>query len=250
MPRITDTKELVYNAFAGESMFILCTGPSIAKEDLTPLRDYWTFGTGQIYKWDKLPFQPSIYGVDETVRHVPGPGEPVWDSESWDAIHATDMCGFISSAPYYDSNRWYVMGTPHAGVEIADGYLAGLTDKPLLHNIPSQKGVSAFAVALQPALWLGFDPIYFLGLDLSDEYVTGEPRDEEVRPENKSPISEWTRIIRSVQVVNDSVKEAGRTVVNLSQTTNEDILPKDMLKAVLERMDCKNIVKHKRAVAA
>lgn len=232
-PSITHVDQLRQGAFAGNPCFILATGPSIAGEDLAPLRDCYTFGTGHIIEWQGLPFIPTLYGFDEALeRH----GDNRRTNTAWEAVKETPLCGFIRGMPSYNSTRWYNVGHPLTGLEIADGWLGGLTDNPMLQNIPSQAGISAFALGLQPALWLGFEPIYFLGLDLSDEYVYGGRRQPDVLRAATDVPSHWVRMMRSVKVVYEQTQAMGRTVVNLSQGTNEDVLPKDTLTAVLARM--------------
>ena len=57
---------------------------------------------------------------------------------------------------------------------IWNGYLKGLdpkTDEEPLRYVAWDSDISSFMSALQPAFWLGFDPIYLLGHDLSSGYV-------------------------------------------------------------------------------
>jgi len=211
--------DLHHNAFSGHPVFILGTGPSIAHYDLTSLKDHYTFGCGGLLFWEDLPIMPSLYGINEynyeIQKKVIDLGIPTF---------VTDWV-MKGGAPY--GKYWYTFTSVK---EVSYGHIAGLEED--FTEVPDQEGFSSISCAIQPAIWLGFDPIYLLGHDFSWAYVDGNPRDERWWP---GSLEHEKRILKSLEVLRARLDEHGRRVINLSPVAQENVLEKGDLSQVLGR---------------
>ena len=222
--RIESVAEFRKDAFAGQPVFILCTGPSLALDvpALGELREHWTWGVNNLIRWPLLPFLPSLWAYNEAYS----------DLGAWKMLHdETRVCGFIRAQPYYDSNRFMVLDQPREHI-IQVGKLAGFQEEQLTFTYPLW-GVSAVGTAIQPAIWLGFDPIYLLGLDLTNQYVHRWG----ARPVSyQHGGSHWENMMLGLELIRDTLWRHGRTIVNLSRGSQETVLPRMTLPEVLSQM--------------
>jgi len=233
-------EELVHNAFAGRPVFILGTGPSLKEQNLHPLVDHWTFGTGELILWDGLPFVPSLYGIDEPRAQEDG---------LWEALRVAGVHGFSTPPPpihgFFKVDEVHGYWVPDhlmqvrgaSGIktakwlrrtEIHQGIIGGFNEE--LNPVPGQHGVSSLRCAVQPAIWLGFDPIYLLGHDFSKGYVVGEDeRQGQYWPEGKG----FWQILKALSRVRYELEARGRSIINLSPGSYENVLEKGHLEAVV-----------------
>ena len=234
--------------YAGERLFILGTGPSLHAEDLSPLACEFTWGTGHLLDWDGLGFVPEFYGCGElnTCLDLKARLEPtgmsLWYVESHQVSRSGHRPDVVWSELGLAPERWNVL---HAimkdrtdedwpsfriPVGIHEGEFHGLGD--LLEYVGFGFKASLLHSALQPALWLGFNPIYLLGFDLTPK---GYVHDAEKSRRVVNPSDPYTDRERTALAVTLArTYAAGRTVVNLSQGTRDDVLPKARLADVLK----------------
>lgn len=200
-------------------------------EHLSPLVNEYTWGTGHLYDWEGLPFMPTFYGVGEYSSLV-------------DRYNGVEMGKRLEGE---DTIRFFVdeedlprrEGRPWRGTE---GYWHNLvalgpiieghwnwSSKELTH-VGYDAQMSALHSAVQPALWLGFNPIYLLGFDLTDGYVYAPKM---LRRLDNRPVQVLGHSREVLHLVKGLSEGAGKRIVNLSQGTNDTVLEKDTLENVL-----------------
>ena len=83
---------------------------------------------------------------------------------------------------------------------------------------------------IQPAIWLGCDPIYIYGLEMSNSYFDGG----DVRRHSQVGNVWWEWAVKALEVVRDEMHARDRQIFNLTPETHENVLPKMELSKALE----------------
>jgi hypothetical protein len=232
-----------FNRLRACPVFILATGDSLlleSKSDLSSLAGFYTIGTNDLAGWEDLPFVPSMWVNNERVH-----------PETHSYVEKHDLYGFCCDEPMNEwainTGRWRPfrrsMGTSFgSGLGNFTGDYATSPDReaikiagfePEFDVVMYQEGMSVGGAAIQSAIWMGFDPIYLLGVDVGKDYVHGR--------KNRLSIHEpggvyYEPLARSLEPLRVELEERGRKLVNLSQGAREDVLSKARLSDVLSEL--------------
>jgi hypothetical protein len=134
---------------AGKRCFILGNGPSLAKMDLTPLKDEFTFGANRIYLlFNETDFRPTYYvSINELVLQ-----------QFADDIKALPFPKFLNwSSRFLFGKRddiFYLRIKPN----LFDSFTKDITR-------PISSGGTVTFVALQLAYYMGFSEVILIGVD-------------------------------------------------------------------------------------
>lgn len=155
------------NKHVGKRCFILGNGPSLAKMDLSRLKDEYTFGLNRIYLlFENMSFRPSYYvSINGLVL-----------SQFAEDISELTMPKFLNwdYRKYFDENEDSILYIKPR-MSLDDHFI----DSPLT---PYSTGGTVTYIALQLAYFMGFDKVILIGVDhsFSDQ---GIPNKVEVREE-------------------------------------------------------------------
>lgn len=137
----------LHNRYAGQRAFIIGNGPSLNQMDLAPLRNEWTFGLNRVYlAFPDWGFETSFYvSVNDLVIE-----------QCAHEIGRLAMPRFIG----WRARRWVPLGEQMA-------YLHGVRSHRFEVDAPNGvwEGATVTFVALQVAHYLGFSPVYLIGVD-------------------------------------------------------------------------------------
>lgn len=153
------------NRHRGQRCFILGNGPSLAKMDLRPLRDEWTFGLNRVYLLhEQMGFSPSYYCASN---------ELVLEQFA-DDISALEMPRFLNwnARERFDEADPSILYVRQA-LSLADFFGHDLTR-------PVCSGGTVTYLAMQVAFFMGFHQVILIGVD-HDFVDQGTPNREEVR---------------------------------------------------------------------
>ena len=157
------------NRHRGQRCFILGNGPSLAKMDLGPLKEEWTFGLNRIYLLQQqMGFTPSYYCASN---------ELVLEQFAHE-IAALEMPRFVN----WNARAHFAQDDPsllyvRQALGLADSFSTDLT-RPLC------SGGTVTFLAMQVAYFMGFHQVILLGVDhqFAD---SGTPNREEVRTQDR-----------------------------------------------------------------
>ena len=153
-----DRLQSLHDAYRGNRIFIVGTGPSLNKTPLEKLEGEYTFGLNRIYLlFDRIRWRPTFYTTLDW-RVTP---------DNLNEINAlTSMCFFF---PYRfwgllrsgDDAYWYWSRYDfhRGGHSVQDRFSYDITEGVC-------PGGTVTVAAIQIAYYLGFDPIYLIGVDL------------------------------------------------------------------------------------
>ena len=233
--------------FSGERLFVLGSAPSLASENLKPLKNEYTWGTGLVWFDHDLPFTPTFYSFTEYARWrdyahlLPEQSKLPWKPKPVEHVMhfvESDVLRIPMNRPEYPpegSNvvyRNYLLG-PTGSESTLKPEMMGLRYQPYdnLFGFPGKQrplntnsywGISELE-SVQAAIWLGFDPIYLLGFDMT---VGSRRLDAQAREQLENlPI-----VLGHMKI---HVERWGTQVTNLSQTTADTVLEKSTLEEVL-----------------
>ena len=155
----------------GDRCFILCTGPSINKQNLLPLKDEITFGVSNFYyhkdyslikpKYHCVPVISSIFSEDDIIR---------WFTEMNARTGDAEIFLHVNQKPIVEKNGLF----PSRKINYLN-MTAGLDIKEANINITGKMpGVQSIPImCLMIALYMGFKEIYLLGTE-HDSYKTNK----------------------------------------------------------------------------
>lgn len=155
LPR-EDQKRLLdlHNKFAGNRMFIMGNGPSLNRLSLDLLKHEYTFGVNRIYLlFDRISWRPSFYSAFD-LRVVPDNAEEINMLDIPFKFFATKHCGIIEER---SNHLWYLDNSRKDGLDNRFEPSAVITG--------FGGGGSITHLAIQLAFFMGFDPIYLIGVD-------------------------------------------------------------------------------------
>lgn len=197
---------------AGKRCFILGNGPSLAKMDLTRLKDEFTFGTNRIYLlFNGTDFRPTYYvSINELVLQ-----------QFADDIKELPFLKFLS----WNSRHLFREQDDILYLRIKPSLFDSFT-KEITHPISS--GGTVTFVAMQLAYYMGFAEVILIGVDHSfaDKGIPNrtETRESKIDPNhfhpNYFPIgSKWqlpdlTRSEIAYTLARDVFKRSGRRIID------------------------------------
>jgi hypothetical protein len=235
--------------YKGKRCFILCNGPSILKEDLTPLKNEVCFSVSNFYKHPlykvlrpRYHCVPNVVGhSDETVRR--------WFAEMHaETLDATLFFGFRQESIIRKCNLFPKREKYFLFIE-SDLIITEKTVIDLTQRMPGV--ITVVVMCLMIALYMGFKEIYLLGAD-HDWMVTGQYHyffdrkemsfdDPEVDKNGKitsnrlrnfeSAAAVW----RQYSGINEVAMQRGVEICNLSQGSYLDVFPFEKLSNVISR---------------
>lgn len=232
---------------AGKRCFVLCNGPSINAEDLSPLAQEICFSVSNFYKhplYEQL--RPRYHCVPNVFHTHTDEGTITWFQEMHRAT--LDATVFLGSGQEPLVRR----ANPFPGRDVTFVHMdAGLI--PNTRNIDISKGVvrvqSVPIMCLAIALYMGFREIYLLGTDhsslwtgeyhycfdrkdlvLEDPFIDGNGwNNYDLILEFQVHLRLWEQY-RALRQIADS---RGVQIVNLAQGSRLDVFPKGFLAEVL-----------------
>jgi hypothetical protein len=158
------------NQFEGETVFAVCTAPSVQGTDWERVVDSgaYLWGCGLSYELPDVPYF-DMYSVTEQMRL------PIVEP----AIRHLDIPKFYNH--YKDSHELFVNhgfpdDDPPKHWRETRSIQAVDTMSPDLEWVSHVPEASVFSGVVQPALWLGFQNIYIVGCDFSHNYQNGTHR--------------------------------------------------------------------------
>ena len=149
-----DTKKLsgLQNKYKNERIFLIGNGPSINNTPLEKLKDEYTFGVNRIYLlFDKISWKPTFYTVHDW-RLIP---------DNVDEINA--LSGMTN---FFPSNFKSLL---REGNDVYWFWSRNDFENIHLNRLDITNGVflggTVMVIAIQIARYLGFNPIYLIGVD-------------------------------------------------------------------------------------
>ena len=154
----------------GEDCFIIGNGPSLNKMDLSPLKEYHTFGLNKIHLlFDRQPLQLSYHvAVNPLVIEQM---KPVLEN------HVFQCPSFIS----FKASRNIINDRSHLFRLLTNGVWSFYPD---IAN-PIEEGYTVTFVAMQIAYYMGFKNVFLIGMDHNFQQK-GKPNEEQLMESDDS----------------------------------------------------------------
>lgn len=209
--------------------FILCTGPSLTREDILALKGEVTFGMNSICKLiPELGWAPTYFAIQDL--HVYDKlGSSVANAQ------ACNIC-FTSAELYakrHPAGRW--LAYPHNTVyhlyeaEYQSRYFARFSENcaRVVYD-----GFSVTYSVLQLAVYMGFSEIYLLGAD-NGYSKTGKHHIVETGHVSNFADNATVRFNAAYEVAREFADARGIRIVNLTRGGALEVFPRDTLAHVL-----------------
>ena len=185
----------------GERAFIIGTGPSLSKVDLSPLKSEITFGVNGLCLFKGIDFEPTYYCVSDLVAFE------LFGS----AIERLKSTKFLSVPPCPPSENDWIQIPLDLNHQIKDGYFAG-TGKNIIETYWGR--TVTMDLCIQLAFFMGFSKVYLLGCDCgvatnNFHHIYDE---KQVAVQNFSPYHD--DIFLSYKMCDNIFESAGRELVN------------------------------------
>lgn len=151
-----DKKRLLslHNKYCGKRIFIIGNGPSLNKMPLELLKNEYTFGVNRIYLlFDRIDWRPTFYAAFD-LRVVPDNADEINALDLPYKFFATKHIGTINNK---SNHFWYQDNSRRDGLDNRFEPSAIVTG--------FGGGGSITHLAIQIAYFMGFDPIYLIGVD-------------------------------------------------------------------------------------
>lgn len=144
--------EKLKNKYSGQRIFLIGNGPSLNNMDLSKLNDEYTFGVNRIYLlFDKITWRPTFYTVNDW-EVGPDNAEEINALENMTLFFPKRFQGLFE-----DTQDVYWYNSRH-GHHTQDYFSYDLADGAVM-------GGSVLHLVIQIAFYMGFDPIYLIGVD-------------------------------------------------------------------------------------
>lgn len=200
----------LHNTQSGR-IFILGTGPSLLKQDLSKLKDEATFCCNTMPLWEKLPFTPTYYGITDIYEE-----ETV---DKWARLMWYGTIAFNVQWPgFYNNKRFIHVEKAHDSHQFRAEGITGLDD--ILR--PLRTGRTTPLTLVQLALWMGYREIYFLGIEQTRGYchdpkavVSGASKRKNDFPLDKNP-KYRIAVKQCAERMRNDIEEAGGEVYDCS----------------------------------
>ena len=240
--------------FAGERCFILATGSSINQQDLRPLQDEFCIGMSMFFLHDNIEtIDPEFYVF--APNHSPYDFQlPRKYIEGFNDRLSDETKLFIGHNNYEYSFYQYLQRNPESrpanytyiNYNGSQKFTEDTYDDPSIWDISSRPfGVrTTFLVALQVAMYLGFDEIVLLGTDYDYINYADEDRTKYFYDEDHGidEDKEWTtedlfrtyyESWREFRLIDDYLTSQGKTIYNASADSELDVFPEVPLESML-----------------
>lgn len=236
------------NIHNGQRCFILGNGPSILKEDLTPLKDEICFSVSNFYKHPLYPIiQPYYHCVPNIAPSLTESDVVSWFTEMHEkTLNATIFLGFRQKAVLHQHKLFPGRNVNYLLME-AMRPVEGRRVRELSGNLINPQSVSIMCLIL--SLFMGFKKIYLLGID-HDHLRTGRYdyfydrkemifKDPSVTSDGKLAVpliddfKATFKLWQQYILINEVAKKKGAEIINLSQGSYLDVFRFDHLSNVL-----------------
>ena len=194
----------LHNKYQGEPLYVLATGPSLQKygEDINLLKDKKTFGCNYLMRVPTIQFVPSFYGASEIdFLYYIDPLVRDFDIPKFiNSLWATDIPGWTWVYMYYLR-------------DMREGWFSGFGEK--MDWTAMGHGV-VFDSCVQMGVWMGFDPIYLLGVDATEHGHAY--KDDDDPSDRKRKRSQTT--VQCANIAFMIMASNGRKLVNVNDAGN------------------------------
>ena len=187
----------LYNKYLGHRLFVLGTGPSILKVDMTLLFQEYTFGLNAFIERCDPPFMPTFYGVVEDL-----------DRQSKEtmlslgqAVGHPDCTVFLGDevSRKWPDIIWVPVDNKNDMRDEAHFWGSWCN----WEKKAARDATVALDLGVQLGDWMGFNPIYLLGCELTEARRRGQQDVEKSR--------------EAMQVVAKMLAQKGVSLINLSE---------------------------------
>jgi len=188
----------IHNA---DRAFIIGTGPSLSKVDLSPLKTEITFGVNGLCLYSGLDFEPTYYCVSDLVAY----------EKYGSAIEQLNCKKFLSVPPCPPSKNGWIQIPLDLNHQIKNGYFAG-TGKNIIKTYWGR--TVTMDLCIQLAFFMGFSRVYLLGCDcgVSSSNYHHIYDDKQIALKNFSPYH--SDIFKSYRACGNIFEAAGRQLIN------------------------------------
>jgi hypothetical protein len=249
-PRLGENRKLK-NIHAGQRCFILANGPSILKEDLTPLKDEICFSVSNFYKH---PLYSTIKPCYHCVPNLALQEQTETDIITWfnemhrGTMNAHVFLGFRQKR-IVQKNKLFPGRKVNFLLTESMHIIDGKRVRDLGTNLLNPESVPIMTLLI--ALYMGFTKIYLLGVD-HDYLKSGQYRyffdrkemvlkDACVSSDGQLLFTRVNNFIYAIKLwkqyilINKVAKEKGVEIVNLNQGSYLDVFPFNDLATVLRK---------------
>jgi len=152
----------LHNRYSGERCFIIGGGPSLNQQDLTLLKNEYTFGVNAIYtNYDRMGFYPTFFVVEDT-----------FVAED----RAAEINAFKGSQKFFGNYFRYCLEPDQQTLWL--NVIFDFRDYPDFPHFSENAlrkvwvGGTVTYLCMQLAFYLGFDEVYLIGFDHSYQIPT------------------------------------------------------------------------------
>lgn len=236
------------NIHQGKRCFILCTGPSILKEDLKPLSREICFSVSNFYKHaDYAAIRPAYHCVPNILSSHPRDKAVEWLREMHEkTLDATMFLGEREKTLVRQNDLFAHRNVSFLCIESARP-IRGPRDFDLTRQMPGIVTVPIMCFLI--AFYMGFREIYLLGTDLDwfskrkylhfydvRTLMMQDPtldKDGNVVCTPSEELEGQQAILRQYEGVASVARSLGVSIVNLSQGSHLEVFPRGTLSAIL-----------------
>lgn len=241
----------IYQSHAGESGYIIATGPSIAKQDLSQLEGKFCISVSNFF----------VHPIFETIKpafHCIAPYHPPITEDAWQlwmdelASHHGSSRLVFSMTDYQRNQQNQRFATDEKYFLAMGGPIAPMTPTHLNLTRRLAGPQSVTVMALYLALWLGLKRIYLIGCDHDWILHAGESRhfyEESKHALNREGYNEWhqatertklqiefssnARLWEQYQSIRRMAFSMGCEIYNLTEGGLLDVFPRMTLQSVV-----------------
>lgn len=224
-------------AYDGQRAFILGNGPNLAKLNLDLLIGEHTFATGRIALiFPETNWRPTYYVAFATSVNDYR-GFPEYVRDAYDAMRCAEITFAYQDCA--DNPIFWMAGNTIFLTASENGHLepSEATDEIWSDDIAervSKYGTSLFAAA-QIAVYMGFNPVYFIGCDLgdghfTDDYIPAYFQEHRISQERVRPA-----IIRSHEIAKMNGERLGVKFYNATPGGELEVYPRVDYESLFER---------------
>jgi len=208
----------------GERCFIIGTGPSLNKTNLSLLKDETCFGVSGLYRgYDKFNINCQYYAVSDTTA---------WKRYGKDILNLDlDTIIFISSEIVND------FGLPNRKncFEIKD-----IGSMWVHKRFSKDISIGAFNgdnvvidICLQACFYLGFKKVYLVGCDCDFD---GKHHFDEIKNiVGSGPRGIWWKVFASYEVCKNTYESDGREIINVTPDSKLEIFKRKRLEDIIAK---------------
>jgi len=213
----------------GERCFIIGTGPSLNKTNLSLIQDEIIFGVNTLYRGlERFKLKCKYYAVSDLI---------VWNNH-YQNILRLDTILFLSSGASF----LYLRGGRHIGDrQKAEVYIikdlgriwtAGDISKDITSGAYLGETI-IIDICLQAAYYMGFDKVYLLGCDCD---YSGLHRFDGSIADNivgRGVLGDWSDIFRGYEICKRAFEADGREIINATVGGKLEVFKRERLEDII-----------------